>query len=109
MPTKTMLSLKPVKRLVFQSTETIEREEGIHDSKISKLLKSEMICVRNYTDIQRVTLYKINATESRDVIRLESDHTIIVNRQLFISEHVQQYSFMTISEQRLAPQCLTSS
>ena len=83
--TKTLL--KPVKRLVFQATKTIENEEGVHDIKSSKLLKSEMICVRDYTDIQRVTLYKINATESRDV-RLGSDCTIIVNKQPFISEHV---------------------
>ena len=46
MTTKTMP--KPVKRLVFQTTETVYR--GIHDSKSSKLLKSEMICVRDYTE-----------------------------------------------------------
>ena len=51
----------------------------MYDSKCSKLLKSEVICVqRDYTEIQRVALYKINATESRDV-GLESDHTFIVN------------------------------
>ena len=93
MTTKSML--KPVKRLVFLTTKIMETEEGIHDSKRSKLLKSEMICVlRDYTDI---SVYKINATESRDV-RLESDHTIIVNRQQFTSEHVQQYSCMTTSK-----------
>ena len=56
----------------------------MRDSKCSKLLKSEMICVqRDYTDIQRLALYKVNATESRDV-RLESDPTFVVNTKATI-------------------------
>ena len=40
--------------------------------------------------VQRVALYKITSTESRDV-RLESDHKFIVNTKA--TEHVQQYSY----------------